>query len=213
MTEATCGAGISSTVLTAVRTAAVIAAMEGYFEDGDGWEKNALVKVLSGRTQPQVRDAQQGPLSDLTGAPASGFESVCAKYDAASRIAHRDVPTTVLSVGDYDPSGLSILDAAAEDVAAFVAELGGTPPTVKRLAVTEEQITRYALETAPQKGTDRRGDHMHATVQAEALSPTQLTDLVRAGVEEAVDLRALERVRARSERERQQLVRKAERLR
>jgi hypothetical protein len=32
---------------------------------------------------------------------------------------------------------------------------------------------------------------------------------VRAGVEEAVDLRALERVRARSERERQQLVRKA----
>ncbi|MGO4747077.1 hypothetical protein AB4212_00255 [Streptomyces sp. 2MCAF27] len=67
--------------------------------------------------------------------------------------------------------------------------------------------------TAPQKRTDRRGDHMHATVQAEALSPTQLTDLVRAGVEEAVDLRALARVRARSERERQRLVAKAERLR
>ncbi|MER8009737.1 hypothetical protein [Streptomyces sp. NPDC094149] len=84
--------------------------------------------------------------------------------------------------------------------------------SLKRLAVTEEQITRYALETAPQKGTDRRGDHKHATVQAEALNPTQLTDLVRAGVEEAVDLRALERVRARFERERQQLVRKAEGL-
>ncbi|WP_435279701.1 hypothetical protein [Streptomyces sp. 1222.5] len=54
---------------------------------------------------------------------------------------------------------------------------------------------------------------MHATVQAEALSPTQLTDLVRAGVEEAVDLQALQRVQARSERERQQLIRKAERLR
>ncbi|MCX4885964.1 hypothetical protein [Streptomyces sp. NBC_00847] len=144
---------------------------------------------------------------------SGGFESVCAKHDAAARIAYREVPTTVLSIGDYDPSGLSILDAAAEDVAAFVAELGGTPPTVKRLAVTEEQITRYALETAPQKATDRRGDLMFRTVQAEAISPTLLTDLVRAGVEEAVDLRALERVRARAERERQRVVAKAERLR
>ncbi|WP_435279700.1 hypothetical protein [Streptomyces sp. 1222.5] len=82
---------------------------------------------------------------------SGGFESVCAKYDAAARIASRQVPTTVLSIGDYDPSGLSILDAAAEDVAAFVAEMGGTPPTVKRLAVTEEQITSYGLETAPAK--------------------------------------------------------------
>ncbi|WP_431776305.1 hypothetical protein [Streptomyces cucumeris] len=144
---------------------------------------------------------------------SGGFESVCAKHDAAARIARREMPTTVLSVGDRDPSGLSILDAAAEDVAQFVEELGGTPPVVKRLAVTEEQIARYGLETAPQKPADRRGDHMPATVQAEALSPTQLTDLLRAGVEEAVDLRALARVKARSERERQQLVTKAERLR
>ena len=144
---------------------------------------------------------------------SGGFESVCAKYDAAARIAYREVPTRVLSIGDYDPSGLSILDAAAEDVASFVEELGGTPPVVERLAVTEEQIAAYGLETAPQKGTDRRGDHMHATVQAEALSPTELTDLVRAGVEQAVDLRALAKVRARSERERQRLITKAERLR
>ncbi|MGD6757258.1 hypothetical protein [Streptomyces sp. BH105] len=144
---------------------------------------------------------------------SGGFESVCAKHDAAARIAYRDVPTTVLSIGDYDPSGLSILDAAAEDVTQFVTEMDGTPPVIRRLAVTEEQIAQHRLETAPQKRTDRRGDHMHATVQAEALPPTVLTDLVRAGVEQAVDLRALERVRARSERERQRLVRKAERLR
>lgn len=144
---------------------------------------------------------------------SGGFESVCAKHDAAARIACREVPTRVLSIGDYDPSGLSILDAAAEDVAAFVAELGGTPPSVKRLAVTEEQITRYGLETAPQKATDRRGALMFRTVQAEAISPTLLTDLVRAGVEEAVDLRVLGRVRARAERERQRVIAKAERLR
>ncbi|WP_438297812.1 hypothetical protein [Streptomyces sp. HUAS TT7] len=144
---------------------------------------------------------------------SGGFESVCAKHDAAARIAYREVPTTVLSIGDYDPSGLSIIDAAAEDVEVFVQEMGGTPPTVIRLAVTEEQITRYGLVTSPQKRTDRRGELMFATVQAEALSPTQLTDLVRAGVEEAVDLRVLERVKAKSERERQRLVTKVQRLR
>ncbi len=144
---------------------------------------------------------------------SGGFESVCAKHDAAARIAYREVPTTVLSVGDYDPSGLSILDAAAEDVAAFAEQLGGTPPVVKRIAVTEQQITQYGLQTAPQKRTDRRGDHMAQTVQAEALSPTQLTDIVRAAVEKAVDLRALAKVRERSERERQKIQAKADRLR
>ncbi|MFJ8351305.1 hypothetical protein ACIQ9J_34065 [Streptomyces sp. NPDC094153] len=144
---------------------------------------------------------------------SGGFESVCAKHGAALRIAHREVPTWVLSVGDYDPSGLSILDAAAEDVAVFVEELGGTVPTVKRIAVTEQQIAEYGLITAPQKRTDRRGEHMPATVQAEALGPDQLVDLVRAEVEELVDLQALERVKAASERERQKLVRKVERLR
>ncbi|MFJ8957301.1 hypothetical protein ACIRO1_45150 [Streptomyces sp. NPDC102381] len=144
---------------------------------------------------------------------SGGFESVAAKHDAALRIAYSEVPTTVLSIGDYDPSGLSILDAAAEDVAAFVEEMDGTAPTVRRLAVTAEQIAEYQLETAPQKRTDRRGEHMGATVQAEALSPTQLTNLVRAAVEGAVDLRALERVRTKSERERQKLVTKVERLR
>ncbi|WP_185806474.1 hypothetical protein [Streptomyces sp. RP5T] len=55
--------------------------------------------------------------------------------DATARIAYREVPTRVLSVGDYDLSGLSILNAAAEDVAAFVEEMGGAPPNVKRIAV------------------------------------------------------------------------------
>ncbi|MFI5987131.1 hypothetical protein ACIBEA_40480 [Streptomyces sp. NPDC051555] len=144
---------------------------------------------------------------------SGGFESVAAKHDAAARIARREVTTRLLSIGDYDPSGLSILDAAVEDVIAFVDEMGGTPPEVKRLAVTEEQITEHQLVTAPQKDTDRRGEHMGATVQAEALSPTLLTDLVRAGVEEAVDLRVLQRVRARAARERQKVVAKAEGLR
>lgn len=88
---------------------------------------------------------------------SGGFESVAAKHDAAQRIAARPVVTTVLSLGDLDPSGWSIVDAAADDVAVFAEQLGAEPPTVSRLAVTEQQVRRYQLPTAPQKATDRRG--------------------------------------------------------
>jgi hypothetical protein len=144
---------------------------------------------------------------------SGGFESVGAKHDAARRLAGRDVPTVVLSIGDQDPSGLALVDAAAEDVMAFAAELGAEPPTVTRLAVTAEQVADYALPTAPQKATDRRGDHMGETVQAEALSPDQLSAIVRAGLEAVVDLAALDAVRRRSERERDELVAEMDRIR
>jgi len=65
---------------------------------------------------------------------------------------------------------------------------------------------KVAPSTAPQKSTDRRGDHMSETVQAEALSPDQLTAIVRAGLESVVNLAALDAVRRRSERERNELV-------
>lgn len=162
---------------------------------------------------------------------SGGFDSVTAKYGAAMRITRREVATRVLHVGDYDPSGLSILDSAAEDVAAFarddlVRELtdgyseltrqeildGHRQPTFTRLAVTPEQIREHRLPSAPQKGTDRRGEHMHATVQAEALSPTQLLDAVRTGIEAVVDLAVLAEVREQGEREREEILQRLEDL-
>ncbi|MEU0528079.1 hypothetical protein [Streptomyces niveus] len=133
---------------------------------------------------------------------SGGFDSVTLKHGAAQRISWRDTPTTVLHLGDHDPSGLSILDSAAEDISAFVRDMGGQAPTFARLGVTEEQITRYRLPSAPQKATDRRGEHMRHTVQAEAMSPTQLTNEVRAALESVIDLDALETARRLGERER-----------
>ncbi len=144
---------------------------------------------------------------------SGGFDSVTVKHAAAQRIARRDRPTRVLHIGDHDPSGLSILDAAAEDVLAFTDELGPPArPRFTRLAVTSEQITRYQLPTAPQKTTDRRGQHMRATVQVEALAPTDLITEIRAGLEAAVDLRALAAAKQRSQDERAQVQRAARQL-
>lgn len=141
-----------------------------------------------------------------------GFGSVTAKYDAAERISGRRRPTTVLVVGDYDPSGLSIMDAAAADVSAFVGELGGAQPHFVHLAVTQAQIDAYGLPTAPQKARDRRGDVMHQTVQAESLSPTQLVGIVRAGLREHLDLEALAAAQELSETEREEILDEFDRL-
>lgn len=133
---------------------------------------------------------------------SGGFDSVTVKHEAAQRIAWRDMPTTVLHLGDHDPSGLSILDSAAQDISAFVDDMAAPAPGFVRLAVTSEQTARYRLPSAPQKSTDRRGEHMRHTVQAEAMSPTELTAEVRAALENVVDLAALDAARSRGERER-----------
>ena len=44
---------------------------------------------------------------------AGGFDSTTIKQAVAQRVLTRDRPTLVLHVGDHDPSGLSIFDAAA----------------------------------------------------------------------------------------------------
>jgi hypothetical protein len=123
-----------------------------------------------------------------------GFDSVTAKHDAAQRIADRDVWTLVLHVGDHDPSGLALFQAAAEDVAAMVDHLGGVVE-FQRVAVTVEQISRYDLPTAPAKAHDKRSAWVGGgTVQAEALPPDVLAGEVRQAVVFLIDPDALAEV-------------------
>jgi hypothetical protein len=104
---------------------------------------------------------------------SGGFDLTTIKYEAARRFLERDRPTVVVHVGDYDPSGISLFEAAREDVTAFYRDLGGEqPPEFLRAAVTPEQIQRFNLPTAPPKKKDKRGAFTDTiTVQAEALPP------------------------------------------
>ncbi|WP_335938580.1 hypothetical protein [Streptomyces sp. PTD5-9] len=72
--------------------------------------------------------------------------------------------------------------------------------------MTPDQIARYRLPSAPQKATDRRGEHMRHTVQAEAMSPTELTEEVRTALEATTDLTALHTAREQGERERAEIL-------
>jgi hypothetical protein len=130
---------------------------------------------------------------DVYGVPvysSGGFDSVTAKYQAACRMLEREIPTTVLHIGDYDPSGVSIFNVIAEDIGAMYDDLGGSePPVFVRVAVLEEHIDAYDLETAPPKKSDKRSAFTDTrTVQAEAFAPDQLQELVHEAIEERLDL-------------------------
>jgi hypothetical protein len=152
----------------------------------------------------------------ITVRSGSGFDSLTAKFETVERIAAREYEgrgknTVILRIGDFDPSGRSMIDAFAEDVWSFLAEYprfsGGSRGDltdlldVKHFAVTEEQIDEHGLTTAPQKPTDKRAGHMARTVQAEALPPDVLADVLRDAIEDELDMPMLDAQRERGELE------------
>jgi hypothetical protein len=125
------------------------------------------------------------------GAPVlgtGGFCSLTVIYDLAEQIAAEGRRVLIHHIGDLDPSGVHLFQAMADDVAAFVADLGGDV-TFHRLAVTREQADEFNLPTAPPKKSDQRA-FAGETVQAEALPPDVLQDLLRQALEANFDREA-----------------------
>jgi hypothetical protein len=178
---------------------------ENYRHDlTDGQPYHVELWVEAGGMVPQAA-AVAGDYGIITYS-AGGFNGLTDKYQTASRLTREDKPCIVLHCGDYDPSGLSILDSLAQDVGAFCEEDGKTDIEFRRVIVTPRQIAQYGLPTAPQKGTDQRGDYMAETVQAEALPPDTLAAEIRAAIEELTDEDALQAALDLGDEERQQIL-------
>jgi hypothetical protein len=114
---------------------------------------------------------------------SGGFASLTAVRLIAERALDQLVPTVLLHVGDYDPSGRAIFDAMAEDAAAFVAEdriIGNLSIEPLRVALLPDQVVEYDLPTAPAKGSDTRSNNWTGgTCQLESLAPDVLATIVR----------------------------------
>ena len=145
---------------------------------------------------------------------SGGFDSLTVKYAAAQRIVERDVPTVVLHVGDFDPSGVTLFQAALEDVGAFVAADGGEVE-FKRIAVTPEQIERYDLPGAPPKASSHAATWRSDTdaVQAEAMAPSDLATEIRHHVIAELDMDALEQAKSGEAGNREEFDRMMSRIR
>jgi hypothetical protein len=154
----------------------------------DGQPFYTEIWVEAAGMMPQV--ARMVSEYDIPVYSSGGFNSTTAKYETARRIHRRDTPTRVLHIGDYDPSGVAIIDSLASDLNAFLEDLGSWSATTAhfvRLAITPPQIEALGLPGAPRKRTDNRAGFEDLTVQAEALSPPQLEALIIAEVEREWD--------------------------
>ena len=129
----------------------------------------------------------------ITVYPSGGFDSLTVKREAAERIVDRDVPTKILHVGDFDPSGETLFTALSEDIGAFV-EADGGEVEFKRIAVTPAQIAEHNLPGSPPKQSSHSANWRadDDAVQAEALPPDVLAAEVRSAIEAEVDLELLE---------------------
>lgn len=117
---------------------------------------------------------------------SSGFDSLTAKKALADRICDIGKPAIILHLGDFDPSGVSIFNTMAEDVAAFVKADRPWPAVTarfRRVALTELQIARYKLPTAPAKKSDSRSASWRGdTCQLEALPPDTIAAILDAEI-------------------------------
>ncbi len=123
---------------------------------------------------------------------SGGFTSLTAVRQVADRVLARDVPTVMLHVGDFDPSGESIFESLAADAAAFVRDdrvILTQHLEPLRVALTAEQVEDYNLPTAPPKSDDKRAKRWKGqTCQLEALPPDVLADLVRGAIHAFMDM-------------------------
>jgi hypothetical protein len=128
-----------------------------------------------------------------------GMNSVTLLYEQVRQIVSDERPTVVLYVGDLDQWGRAIEDRVADDLAAFVADLGGDLDSLRfqTIAITEAQAEDHGLPQNPEKPGE---------FQAEALPPEVLARIVREAVEAEVDHAEVAKAEAEEEAEREAIL-------
>jgi hypothetical protein len=178
---------------------------EDYFVTPDG-DSYVEVWVETAGMVPQIQSIADSFGVRVVG--AGGFDSLTAKINAAIRLRSTDKPVHILLIGDYDPSGQAIMDAKVSDIIEF-----GAAAEFERLAVTPEQAEQYNLISAPQKDTDKRGEYMAETYQAEALDPDVLAEIVRSRLAELIGDENVTETETQTKIDREQIVNQIERRR
>ena len=177
----------------------------------EGQEYHVELWVEAGGMVPQAATVA-GDYGVITYS-AGGFNGLTDKYETARRLARAGRPCIVMHCGDMDPSGWSIVDALAEDVTELAYGLNPQARIeFRRVLVTEDQVAEHDLPPAPQKGSDNRGEWMDETVQAEALPPDILADIIRQAIEDVYDLDQLEDMRILGTNERAAILANLDRL-
>ena len=140
--------------------------------------------------------------------PVHGFNSATNAYDACA--SHDRRPLTVLYVGDYDPSGLCMSE---RDIPARNEKYGGDHITVKRIALTPEQLVGLPSFPASDKRRDPRYrwfienfDTDGQCWELDAMDPNELRECVEENIRACIgDPDAWDRCELNTEAQRESL--------
>jgi len=128
-----------------------------------------------------------------------GYGSTGMETQIGSFFGSLDKPITVFYLGDHDPSGHGI----ERDMHERVQAASGISFEMRRLAIHAADITKFHLPPQKIKSTDSRAGsfrrefgHGAATVELDALPPTELRGRIRDAVMELLDLSRWERAAA-----------------
>lgn len=167
------------------------------------------------------KDALSGVLEPITDEyhvhlmANKGYSSVSAMHDAALRFQDQESngkDTTILYLGDHDPSGLDMIRDIQDRLDEF-----GCNVDVNAIALTKAQIEKYNPPPNPAKFSDPRATnyvtkHGKTSWELDALKPTVLHALLRKHLNELIDMDLYQTVVEEEEVEKQKLVKLAEKI-
>jgi hypothetical protein len=131
-----------------------------------------------------------------------GWASIC---NAAQRYARRE-GVTVLYFGDFDPSGEDMVRSLRERLSFFECQ-----PEVIKVALTQDDVTRYNLPPDFTKATDTRragfvAKYGDVAVELDALPLDVLEERIREEVEARMDMDALANAKQQEDGDRQRII-------
>ena len=134
-----------------------------------------------------------------------GFSSLGLLNEVAKPIRQTGKPTFIYHLGDYDPSGIIVSTAMENDLRS---EYPDVKLTVKRIAVTPQQIKRWRLPTRPTKrdgNTHAKSFDSDHSVELDAIAPQRLRDLVEEAINRHLSKEEFDRLSEIEKREREQI--------
>ncbi len=148
-----------------------------------GWKKMPIAHVLQKVARPMC-------VQVLTG---RGYQSTTVKHEYAERAKRAlslDKSPIVLYCGDYDPSGMNILESVIQDIHD---DFGLPEVQFIRVALNLDQIEEYNLPSVPIKAKDRRKEthrrrYGDIAVELDALHPGILRELATQAMESLFDM-------------------------
>lgn len=163
-------------------------------------EKDALAGALW-----DVTSDYDVPLMVSRGMPSLTFLHGSAV--AIRRAAEHGKQSHIYQFGDHDPSGVLIPKTIERRLNEMCRSLDCPPPVVKRVALSEAQITRYRLPTRPTKraGNSHAASFTGRSIELDALPPRILRDLVREAITRHISPAATLALREAEESEREML--------